>query len=210
MEKARMEYFRKKLIKEKDNVYSLLKQMEDNEVFNSKVEMASELSELSMYDNHPADVSSELFELEKGRALREHELTIIKKIDDCLNDIENGNYGSCSKCGVEIPEERLEFIPYTEYCVNCQEEINSLKPREKNNRPIEEAALGNPFGYGYNDIDEEEEVGFDAEDSYQEVNLFNKLPNIVEYYFEEDEDNDGFVEPIERISNQQYESQLPD
>jgi len=168
--KEKMNHFKQKLLEEKENVSSFLKQMINNEAINSKIEMSSELSELSMYDNHPSDIASELFDHERGMALKEHELTIVKKIEDCIKNIEDGSYGNCKMCGREIPEERLEFIPYAEFCVTCQDKTNQMRPREKNNRPVEESVLGEPFGYGFNDFDEQKyEVGYDAEDSYQDV-----------------------------------------
>lgn len=208
MNKQKLNYYKEKLLTEKNDVIALLKQMEQNEAFNSKVELSSELSELSMYDNHPSDTASELFDQERGLALKEHEITIIKKIEDCLENIENGSYGSCKSCGKDIPEERLEFIPYAEFCVSCQDKTNNMRPLEMNNRPIEEEALGRPFGYGFNDFDEiKNEVGYDAEDSYQDVQRFDWRKNVDHDFMDEDAD---FVEPIEKISNEQYKNQLPD
>lgn len=203
-----MNYFKEKLLKERNSVSKFLKQMEENEVFNSKIETSSELSELSLYDNHPSDTATELFDAERGIALKEHEIGIIKKIDDSLHNIENETYGKCSMCGTEISEDRLEFIPYAEFCVNCQDKANQMRPREKNNRPVEEDVLGRPFGYGFNDFDEiNYEVGFDAEDSYQAVQRWDWRKNVDYDFLDEDAD---YVEPIEKISNEQYRNQLPD
>lgn len=208
MEKERLDYFRNKLLKEKGNVINLLKQMKENETFNSKEEFSNELSELSIYDNHPSDVATELYDEERGRALKEHEISIISKIDDSLKNVETGVYGKCKMCGKEISEERLEFIPYAEFCVTCQEKTNSMKPSEKDNRSIEEDVLGNPFGYGFNDFDETNyQVGYDAEDSYQDVQRNEWRENVDYEYMDEDAD---CVEPIEKISNAQYKDQLPD
>lgn len=209
MEKKKIEYFKIKLVNEKQRVLDLLEQMERNEAINSSSEISSELS---FYDNHPADLGSEVFDMERGMALKQNEITILKKIEDSLEDINNGNYGTCSRCRENIEEERLEFMPYTEYCADCQKEVESFNSVKKNDdRPVEEEVLGKPFGYGYNDFDEENhEVGFDAEDSYQSVDVFNKLPNIVEFYADGDDDEQGYVEPIEKISNEQYKNQLPD
>lgn len=203
MEKEKLQYFKGKLLGEKQRVYDLINQMKENGVINSNSEMATELS---FYDNHPSDIATELFDKEKGLALKGNEMSIIKKIDDALNSIENRTYGKCKKCGENIIEDRLEFIPYAEYCVECQKSISDIKPAEQNNRCVEEEVLGRPFGYGNNDNNTE--VEFDAEDSYQAVERFNRLEDIVEYY--NDDDGDGYVEAIEKISNEQYRNQLPD
>lgn len=204
MDKEKLEYFRKKLNVEKDRVYGLLQQMEENETINSNSAMSRELS---AYDNHPADTATEMFDKERGLAFKGNEMTIIKKIDDALASIDDGTYGTCKMCGKNIKPERLEFIPYAQFCVECQKEVFDTRPEEKNNRPIEEDVLGYPFGYGYNDYSYDDQVGFDAEDSYQAVDRFNRLQNQPEWYTDQDED---YVDPIERISNGQYINQLPD
>lgn len=210
MEKEKLDYFKKRLLKEKDRVYDLLHQMEANETINSTSLISSELS---FYDNHPFELAAENYEMERGQAFKEHEITILRKIEDAITNIENGSYGRCNRCGRDLPEERLEFIPYAEFCVSCQQYLYERKPqqREKNNRSVEEEVLGQPFGYGFNDYDDMDyEVGFDAEDSYQAVQRFDYRDDSgMEYEFI-DPDNGGYVEPIERISNQQYRSQLPD
>ncbi len=42
-------------------------------------------------------------------------------IDAALARIEEGNYGVCTACGIEIPEKRLSAVPYATTCVNCAE-----------------------------------------------------------------------------------------
>ncbi|NLM35409.1 MAG: yteA family sporulation protein [Clostridiales bacterium] len=202
MVKKSLDYYKGKLLAERESARKFLMKLKDNDMTNSIFETSSELS---FYDNHPADLASEIETMEKGRAFREHEITIIKKIDDALKNIENGTYGTCKRCGKQIPEERLEFLPYAEYCVKCQNELSSRATHNASARPVEEEVLGYPFGYGYNDYSDE--IGFDAEDSYQSVSSFNRIPYTDEYHEEDDTD---YVEPIERISNEQYRNQLPD
>ena len=199
MEKEKLQYFKKKLISEQTRVHNLIDQMKQNGGINSNSEMASELS---FYDNHPSDAASELFDKTKGLALKGNEMSIANKIEDALKSIEDHTYGKCKSCGAAITYERLEFIPYAENCVLCQKSIGNNKVAEQNNRCVEEDVLGTPFRYSNSG-----EVGIDAEDIYQVVERFNKLEDVAEFY---DDDDDGYVEPIEKISNQQYKNQLPD
>ena len=146
MEKEKMQYFKEKLISERERVLDLINQMKENGVINFNIEVASEIS---LYDNHPSDTAAELFEKEKGLALKGNEMSIIKKIDDALKSIENHTYGKCKNCGKDIIEERLEFIPYAENCVSCQKSIGNNKPAEQNDRRVEEDATeANGFGGG--------------------------------------------------------------
>ena len=43
----------------------------------------------------------------------------ITAIDEALERIAAGTYGSCVHCGATIPEERLELRPYAGACVAC-------------------------------------------------------------------------------------------
>lgn len=45
---------------------------------------------------------------------------LYKQISDALYRIDVGTFGRCRDCGCEIPEERLEAVPYTEYCIACE------------------------------------------------------------------------------------------
>lgn len=204
MDKERIEYFKKKLIEERGRIYDLLQQMESNETINSNSAMSRELS---AYDNHPADTATELFDKERGLAFKENEISIIKKINDALECVDKGTYGKCKMCGNDIVEDRLEFIPYAQFCVDCQTETNDSRPLEKHNRPLEEYSIDYPFGYGFNDYSVDEEVGYDAEDAYQDVGIFERRKNVQEFYKDGDV---NYVDPMERISNQQYRAQLPD
>jgi YteA family regulatory protein len=202
MDKNNLNYYKGKLLAERKSAEKFLLQLQNNGMTHGLFESSAELS---FYDNHPADLASEMETMEKGRAFREHEVTIIKKIDDALKSIEDGTYGTCKRCKKKIPEDRLEFLPYAEHCVKCQNEISTRAMNNDSARPVEEEVLGYPFGYGYND--HSDEIGFDAEDSYQSVSRFNRMEATNEYH--EDDDVD-YVEPIERISNEQYRRQLPD
>ncbi|MBU3176361.1 TraR/DksA C4-type zinc finger protein [Clostridium estertheticum] len=198
MEKNKIQYLKNKLVNEQSRVLDLIKLMRQNGVIDSNSEMATELS---FYDNHPSDIATELFDKEKGLALKGNEISVLNKIEDALKSIDDHTYGKCKSCGVDIDPERLEFIPYATNCVSCEKSIGNKKPAEQNNRCVEEDILGSFFKYSNKD-----DVGVDEEDTYQDVERFNnKLDDIIEF-----DDEDGYVEPIEKISNQQYKNQLPD
>ena len=43
------------------------------------------------------------------------------KINRALDRMKEGEYGYCVGCGAEIPEGRLEVMPYADLCVKCAE-----------------------------------------------------------------------------------------
>ena len=204
MNKEELKDFKNRLNKEKKRINELIDQLNENGVTKFNAETASELS---FYDNHPADTASETFEVEKGIALEANERSLIDKIDDALKAIDEGSYGKCQVCGKDIAKERLEFLPYAVNCIKCQDVISDVKTYNSNQRVIEESVIGKPFGHKsrYGDKDE---VGFDEEDSYQAVGRFNEMKNSANYEY--DYDDNGYVDDIERISNEQYKNQLPD
>ncbi len=51
---------------------------------------------------------------------RDRERKLIKKIDETLGRIDEGDYGFCDKCGVEIGIKRLEARPTATLCIDCK------------------------------------------------------------------------------------------
>lgn len=52
--------------------------------------------------------------------LRERERYLIKKIQEALQRIEEGEYGICEDCGEEIGVPRLKARPVTTLCIHCK------------------------------------------------------------------------------------------
>ena len=75
-----------------------------------------------------ADIASDDIDRRMIEAIGSQELKRLKLIDSALTRIKQGKYGSCMKCGVRIPRERLDAIPYALMCIDCKskEERRSL------------------------------------------------------------------------------------
>lgn len=54
--------------------------------------------------------------------LRDRERVLLKKIEQTLLKIEEGEFGICESCGEEISVKRLEARPVTDLCIRCKEE----------------------------------------------------------------------------------------
>ncbi len=52
--------------------------------------------------------------------LRDRERMLIKKIEETIERIDNGEYGICEECGNEIGIKRLGARPVTTYCIDCK------------------------------------------------------------------------------------------
>ena len=47
----------------------------------------------------------------------------IRDIDQALERITAGEFGTCENCGEEIQKKRLEVRPNARYCIRCKEDI---------------------------------------------------------------------------------------
>lgn len=116
------EKYKKILLEEKRNIIMLVSEMEDNTVFGDITSHTSEKytsGELSSYDNHLADLGSEVYMQEMQNSLTNHEKFKLNEINNALYKIKNGSYGICEGCKNNIEEERLDFIPEARLCIDC-------------------------------------------------------------------------------------------
>ena len=52
--------------------------------------------------------------------LKEREQKLIKKIDQAVERIDSGTFGTCRGCGNEIPLPRLKARPVADLCIACK------------------------------------------------------------------------------------------
>ena len=81
----------------------------------------------------PADRATQEEEFSMELRARDRERKLIKKIDESLEMISNGEYGYCETCGVEIGLKRLEARPTATQCIDCKslDEIKEKQTRGK-------------------------------------------------------------------------------
>jgi RNA polymerase-binding transcription factor DksA len=77
----------------------------------------ADTGELSQVDQHPADVASELFEMESGRAIASSMGTEFAEVEAAIGRLDAGTYGRCDRCGEPIGDERLGARPATRFCL---------------------------------------------------------------------------------------------
>lgn len=182
--------------------YSLVHQQKDGQGLGIASSLRDQTDELSVVDNHPADLGSEVYERGKDLALAEHQQLHLARIEDAMQRIKEGSYGTCTICGRPIQFERLNAIPETAYCLE-----HSPQTSVSNNRPVEEVVLAPSFGR--TNLDErDDQNGFDGEDTWQALERFGTsgVPAIIESsdmaeYNELENESptelEGFVEPYE-------------
>lgn len=178
----------------------LIRHIQDH--YGRTLEMAKEsVGDLSNYDNHPADQGTELFERGKDTALNEHTEKELEDINKALHAIEEGTYGICVECGEDIPYNRLNAMPTTDRCFQHAEKKIFDHPRT-----MEEEVFSpniNP-----NEVTEEEQVGYDAEDAWQDVARYGTSETTSDFYgdiqnyddmYPNSDENVGYVEDVENF-----------
>ncbi|WP_281888087.1 TraR/DksA C4-type zinc finger protein [Paenibacillus sp. YYML68] len=164
--------------------------------------LREQTNELSAYDNHPADLGSEMFERSKDIALLENAERHLTDVNEALDRMNDGTYGQCRTCGKPISFERLQALPTASYCVE-----HVPDPNESERRPVEEQLLQPPFGR--TSLDERSEQNqFDGEDAWQIVESWGSSnspamaedPNVSYDYNDmeiEADEHEGYVESFE-------------
>lgn len=102
---------REYLLKRQKQVKESLESIEKNDSFMTEAlaESSSELSTASW----EANVRTDAF------AMKSHLMDLLGKINQSLQKIRTGVYGTCDKCGKEINVERLAAMPMTALCIVC-------------------------------------------------------------------------------------------
>ena len=216
MTAERREHFRELLEKRLGELDHTLGMMKEN---NTSEQDKYSPGELSNYDNHPAELGTELFHLQMNSALKVHEENILQDIRDALKRMDSGTYGACARCGGDIPEERLEALPYAKFCIECAEEMEKAqqnKPGAEKDRPNEELVLDAPLGRKYlNKREDDEHEGMDqfndlmkygSSDSPQDMGGYHDYKD----FYNNEDDRQGIVDDTDNISNDTYKKQLPD
>jgi len=213
MDKQTMENMKQTLVNIEKQTQHTIDMMKDNKTAEQDKYSPTELSN---YDNHPAEMATELFQVEFNSALKVHEEGLLTDVRDALGRMNKGDYGKCEFCGKQISVERLEALPYARLCIDC-EESKTIDPEIlAHQRPNEELVVDSPFGRKYlNKREDDEDEGLDylndlvkygSSDTPQDMGGYNDY----EEFYTNKIDKQGLVDIMDGISNEEYKRQLPD
>jgi DnaK suppressor protein len=85
-------------------------------------------SKTTRMPTHMAELGSGNFDQELTLSLLGSERNVHDQIEAAILRIEGGSYGRCESCGMQIPEARLEALPYASQCVACASEQENVLP----------------------------------------------------------------------------------
>jgi DnaK suppressor protein len=112
MTNADLKLQRERLLALRSRLQGDVNQMEDNALNKDHAKMTS-------MPNHMAELGSENFDQEFTLSLLGNEKDALAEINAAIERIEDGSYGRCETCGVQIPKARLHAIPYAVLCIQC-------------------------------------------------------------------------------------------
>lgn len=181
----------KRMLNQRQN--ELIAQLKNR--YGLEVSQTDAIGELSSYDNHPADLGTELFERSKDVALREHKERELEEINKALHAIHEGTYGICKVCSMNIPYERLVSNPTADMCIEHAENDAA----NNDDRPVEEEIM-NP---SFKDLDTaiNEESFYDREDAWQDVSRYGSSNTASDLYGDHASYNEMYENSGERIGS---------
>ena len=68
-----------------------------------------------------ADKAASAYSKELNFSLSDGERGVLMLIDEAFNRIRENTFGVCTNCGNTIGDKRLSAVPWTPYCIDCQE-----------------------------------------------------------------------------------------
>jgi DnaK suppressor protein len=124
MNEKDLDRVRERLQEERETRVSALAEFDDR----ARERLSLGDDDLSKYPLHPADDGTDTMEQEKEFLLASQEGRQLMAIDTALRMLYQNpdQFGYCENCGRSIRMERLDLVPWTRYCVDCQEQAEAL------------------------------------------------------------------------------------
>jgi len=110
VDKKEKEKYEKKLLKKKEEIVEKL-----SETYTESMEVETGIAQ------DLADKAESSYTKEFLLSLSDTERNQLFMIDEALKRIQKCDYGICQMCGQKTSKKRLDVVPWTPYCISCQE-----------------------------------------------------------------------------------------
>jgi DnaK suppressor protein len=110
MDKRKMKAYRDRLLARRESLFSQV----------TEAEMSSRERDLEATQD-PADMAANAYTKELLISMSANDRKLLQLIDEALERVEKGEYGECVNCGEPVSEKRLDAVPWTRYCLKCQD-----------------------------------------------------------------------------------------
>ncbi|MBS1852156.1 MAG: TraR/DksA family transcriptional regulator [Acidobacteria bacterium] len=112
MEKKKLESFKKKLESRQQDLRRMVTRTEQD---------GRTVDEDSAQDI--ADRAASSYNKEFLFSQSNNDRQLLQMVENALARIREGSFGECIACGKEINAKRLEAVPWTRHCIECQEKL---------------------------------------------------------------------------------------
>ena len=112
MDKKRLEYYKKKLVTRRDELMRGIARTEQE---------GREADEDPTVDL--ADKAANSYTKEFLFGQTHNDRSLLQLVNDALARIKDDSFGECIACHQELQQKRLEAVPWTRYCLPCQEKM---------------------------------------------------------------------------------------
>lgn len=110
MDKKRLDYYKKKLAARREELLRTIARTQQE---------GREADEDPTVDL--ADKAANSYTKEFLFGQTHNERSLLQLVDDALSRIRENSFGDCVSCHQELQQKRLEAVPWTRYCITCQE-----------------------------------------------------------------------------------------
>lgn len=110
MDKKRLDYYKKKLAVRREELLRTIARTQQE---------GREADEDPTVDL--ADKAANSYTKEFLFGQTHNERSLLQLVDDALTRIRENSFGDCISCHQELQQKRLEAVPWTRYCITCQE-----------------------------------------------------------------------------------------
>jgi len=119
MDKKKLEYFKKKLEGRQTDLRRMVSRTEQD---------GRTVDEDSAQDI--ADRAASSYNKEFLFHQSNNDRQLLQMVENALSRIREGTFGECISCGKEINPKRLEAVPWTRHCIECQEKLEQGRLEE--------------------------------------------------------------------------------
>ena len=119
MDKKKLESFKKRLETRQDELRRMVSRTEQD---------GRTIDEDSAQDIADRAASSYTKEFLFHQSNNDRQL--LQMVEGALSRLREGSFGECIACGKEINAKRLEAVPWTRHCIECQEKLEQGRLEE--------------------------------------------------------------------------------
>jgi DnaK suppressor protein len=112
MDKKKLEYFRKRLETRQQDLRRMVNRTQQDGR-NADENIAQDIADKA------ASSYNKEFLFHQSNADRQ----LLQMVETALVRLREGSFGECISCGKEINAKRLEAVPWTRHCIECQEKL---------------------------------------------------------------------------------------